>query len=56
MKYISKGEWFDKGTEVKPLGKLGNGMGMFLGKRNGKLDEEWCRLDEFEIIEEDKEK
>ncbi len=55
MKYISKGEWFDKGTEAKPLGKLSNEMGMFLGKRNGKLDEEWCRLDEFEIIEEDKE-
>ena len=56
MKYISKGEWFDKGTEAKPLGTLDKGLGMFLGMRNGKLDEEWCKLDEFEIEEENEDR
>ncbi len=53
MKYIAKKDaWFDEGTEVKLLcepffmGVLAEGF------RNGKIDEELCGMDEFEIIEE----
>lgn len=55
-KYISKGEWFDAGTEavliddyrqdpVQPFN-----AGLFEGYRNGHPDEEVCSFDEFEII------
>ncbi len=60
-KYISKGEWFDKGTEAKLicqyLFKEGDkknsdcNVGIFEGIRNGKVDEEGCDFDEFDIIE-----
>jgi len=52
--------WFDAGTTVeliddyrdskpgKPFGKCG----LFRGYKDGKLDEEICPFDEFEIVEE----
>jgi hypothetical protein len=59
IKYVSKGEWVDAGTEavlvddyrkdakVKPNSRL------FLGYRNGQIDEEVCSFDEFtEVLEE----
>jgi len=63
-KFISKGEWFDKGTEAKLicqyLWKYGtNGgkdesdvdVGIFEGIKDGKLDEEDCHFNEFDIME-----
>jgi hypothetical protein len=63
-KYISKGEWFDKGTEAKLLFQYiwrrgtNNGkdegtddVGLFEGIKDGKLDEEGCGFDEFDIID-----
>ena len=62
MKFVSKGEWFDKGTEAKLLvqylfndGPDKNStvnVGIFEGIRHGKPDEESCHFDEFEITEE----
>lgn len=56
VKYISLGEWFDLGTEVELVDDYRNSelakpynSGLFLGYRNGKLDEENCNFDEFEI-------
>jgi hypothetical protein len=64
MRYISKGEWFDKGTEVflykdticgpvydKPGGTATMQV-LARGIRNGKEDEELCTMDEFEEIDE----
>ena len=51
MKYISKGQWFDKGTEVELIVMYDEVMGLFSGLRNGKIDEEDCSLDEFENVE-----
>lgn len=58
-KYISKGEWFDAGTEAVLLddyrkreymgGSIWN-AGLFEGYRNGHPDQEICTFDEFEII------
>lgn len=51
MKYISKGEWFDEGTEVKLIDDYrpeGWDSGLFEGFRNGVLDQEVCTFDEFE--------
>ena len=64
-KFISKGEWFDKGTEAKLICQYGwkygtspDGkwegeceVGIFEGIKNGELDEEGCTFDEFDIIE-----
>ena len=61
MKYISKkNEWFDEGTEAIPVTEIWDvneteKAAIFSGIRNGKPDEEMCGLDEFNIIEEDKE-
>jgi hypothetical protein len=66
IKYISKGEWFDKGTEAKllcqyifkygtsPDGKWEGpeSAGIFEGIRSGEPDEEGCGFDEFNIVEE----
>lgn len=55
VKYISKGEWFDKGTEAILIDDYGynaqfnNRVGLFEGIRNGKLDEEVCEVKEFEM-------
>lgn len=55
-KYVSKGEWFDAGTEVELIDdyRLDAGRpmpcGLFRGLRNGTIDEEMCGFDEFEII------
>jgi len=62
-KFISKGEWFDKDTEVTPIW-IDEDIGLFKGLRtciNPKSeahllgeqyeDEEMCGLDEFEVIE-----
>ena len=56
VKYISKGEWFDKGTEAKLIDDYGyneqfnNQIGLFEGIHDGKLDEEECEVKEFEMI------
>ena len=53
-KYISKGEWFDAGTECELVVDCTMGgvpMGIFSGLRNGLPDEELCGLDEFDVIE-----
>ena len=52
--YISKpNEWFDEGTVVKLIDDYrstpGWDCGLFCGFRNGKIDEEVCTFDEFEI-------
>jgi hypothetical protein len=52
-KYISKGEWFEKGTEAKLLVPIEDDAGLFRGIKDGSIDEEQCMLDEFEIIEDD---
>ena len=50
--FIAKPDtWFDSGTEVELLVDCrpqGN-FGLFRGQRNGKLDEETCPFDEFEV-------
>ncbi len=55
-KYISKGEWFEKGTEAELLFFTHDDhtVGLFRGIKDGhdRPDEEQCLLDEFEIIEE----
>ena len=55
MKYISKGEWFDKGTEAELLIDFGLNWnptcGLFSGIKDGHEDEETCTFDEFEVIE-----
>jgi hypothetical protein len=53
-RYISKGEWFDTGTEATLLVDCrpdGLQMGIFLGVKDGKPDEEDCTFDEFDIVE-----
>ena len=59
IKYIAKPDtWFDEGSEATLLGELWNDYrdakltiksqsGLFLGYKNGKLDEEVCCIDEF---------
>ena len=62
MKYISKGEWFDEGTEVvliddyriNPLPNLRRNAGLFEGYRNGHPDQEVCTFDEFDVIDDAK--
>jgi hypothetical protein len=52
MRYISKGEWFDKGTEVTLIDdyrKDNLNSGLFYGIKYGKRDEEICSFEEFEI-------
>ena len=39
--------WFDVGTRAEMLDDYGDGMGLFLGIKDGAYDEEICRLDEF---------
>jgi len=53
--FISKeNEWFDKGSIAilisKPFGSSPE-SGIFLGTKNGELDEETCSFDEFEIFD-----
>jgi hypothetical protein len=57
-RFISKGEWFDKGTEAKLISDSASEaypFAIFEGIRNGKVDEETCTFDEFEILEDDHE-
>lgn len=53
--YITRpDEWFDTGTEVELVDDYrpdGLNCGLFRGYRNGKLDEEICPFDEFNIVE-----
>ena len=55
-RYISRGEWFDKGTEAILLDDYrtwGSGelqVGLFRGVKDGKPDEEVCTFDEFETV------
>jgi len=60
-KYISKkDEWFDEGTEVELIDdyRMSKSVlsrcnaGLFRGTKNGKIDEEVCEFDEFDVIEE----
>lgn len=57
MKYIAKKDtWFDEGTECKLLVDCSpgvDGSGVYEGFKDGKLDEELCGHDEFEIIGEE---
>ena len=56
MKYIAKEDsWFDTGTRAILMDDYRPEVdtGLFLGRRHGKLDEEVCAFDEFEIVEED---
>jgi hypothetical protein len=58
VKYISRhDEWFDEGTEVKLIddyrGHRGLNSGLFEGLRDGRLDQEVCCFDEFDVIEVD---
>lgn len=50
-KFISRGEWFDKGTEAKLLWMVteepSDRTGLFEGIRKGEVDEEICGFDEF---------
>lgn len=50
-KYISKGDWFDIGTEVELIDDYRPiiNSGLFCGFRKGKLDEEICSFTEFKI-------
>ena len=51
-KYISKpDQWFDAGTEAKLIAPCTETWGIFEGIRNGKIDEEDCGFDEFDIID-----
>jgi len=50
-RYISKGEWFDRGTEAKLIGEPFGTIpesGLFLGTKDGHSDEEVCSFDEFD--------
>ncbi len=59
MKYISRGEWFDLGTEAQllddyrnnPVPHLRWNAGLFEGYRLGKPDQEVCTFDEFDCVE-----
>lgn len=64
LKYISrKDEWFDEGTEAKLIDDYRDNdamfynrdlnSGLFEGLKDGKLDQEVCCFDEFDIIEVD---
>jgi len=44
--------WFDTNTIAIPITVIEHGFAIFLGTKNGKLDEESCTLDEFTIISE----
>lgn len=48
--YISDGTWFDKGSSCVLISNCGIAGGIFEGQRNGKLDQEFCPWDEFEIL------
>jgi hypothetical protein len=57
-KYISKkDEWFDEGTEAQLIddymGSIMDGAGLFRGIKDGKLDEEICLFEEFDIIDDE---
>ena len=53
MKYVSRGDWFDKDTEVELLVDFRPSCdcGLFSGIRNGEEDEETCPFDEFYLSE-----
>lgn len=48
--FISDGTWFDKGTICIRLVETIDGDGLFLGMRNGELDEEMCSQSEFKEL------
>lgn len=54
-KFIAKKDtWYDEGTEAKLLFVMTNVQpygGLFSGIKDGRLDEEGCSFDEFEILE-----
>ncbi len=64
LRFISKGEWFDKDTEAYLIcltgtGRLGSPSGprsiggLFCGYKDGEIDEEQCDFLEFEIVDEE---
>lgn len=65
IKYVAKpDEWFDEGTEVKLIddyradssmyfGGPSMNAGLFEGLKDGKVDQEVCSFDEFDIIEDE---
>lgn len=53
MKYIAKPDtWYDEGTEAQLIDDYRPQIdsGLFCGYKNGKLDEEICSFDEFEVV------
>ena len=55
LKLICKpDEWYDEGTEVECLSAFTEeswlGDGLFRGLKDGKIDEEMCGFDEFEVV------
>jgi len=46
--------WFDAGTCAELIDDygIGYGYGLFRGLKDGKIDEEACRFDEFDVREE----
>jgi len=57
-RYISNGDWFDKGSEVYPTYPITEEMSncIFRGIKDGEEDEEFCPIEEFTIVEDDAEK
>lgn len=49
-RWISKGEWFDRGTEAHLIFPITDECGLFIGIKNGEEDEESCCFDEFYIL------
>lgn len=51
IKYIAKKDtWFDEGTEAELICECGPYQAVFKGFKDGKLDEELCSFEEFDII------
>ena len=53
IKYKSDGTWFDEDSIVRLIDDYRPKMdsGLFIGFRNGAIDQEVCTFDEFEEIE-----
>lgn len=55
MRYIAKPDtWFDAGTDVTLIDDFSDHgwmIGLFGGLRHGRRDEEVCRFEEFEVID-----
>ena len=54
-RYFAKPDvWYDAGTEAFLIPGTENNppnAALFCGTKDGKLDEEYCRFDEFDVVE-----